>query len=100
MSIARTYYLIVFAIIAISLIDAYLNVAFPVHAAIEKNPLAKEMLIYMNDNLSLFITIKLIGTALVGVILVYLYRHFRIAWAVIIPVLIIQIGVISYLISP
>jgi hypothetical protein len=95
---SKIYHFLVFIIIGISCIDAALNVIYPVTAHVEKNPLAKVMLIGLNDNLRCFIGLKLIGTFSAFLLLRYIYKYPRVAWQVAIPLAIIQTGVMCYMV--
>ncbi len=88
----------VLIIVGISAIDAYLNVRFPVRDSNEENPIARWILTVSQNDVSLLISIKLLGTALVpGILCAYYSLYWKRALVVAGVVASFQCYVLSYL---
>jgi hypothetical protein len=92
------FYLLWIVIGWISAADLYLNLNLGLTAAVEENPIARFLLIYLHDDLSAFMGIKFAGTVLALGILswAFLRKPITALWATRV-IAALQVAALSYM---
>ncbi len=84
----------------ISSADAYLNLRYPVTAAVEENPLARWILLRSHNDVALLISLKLFGTSLViGLLCLGYWVHRRGALIVAGAIALVQVVILLHIVG-
>lgn len=84
----------------VSAADAYLNLKYPVTAAVEENPMARWILLRSHNDVALLISLKLFGTSLaIGLLCLGYWVHRRGALMIAGVIALVQVVILLHIVG-